>query len=62
MLRSLVKRDSGNLLGIQHLPDDREPLRKALLDSTAEVVIVTGGNIDDDLHSRAVNDPTTFPP
>ena len=43
MLRSLVKRDSGNLLGIQHLPDDREPLRKALLDSTAEVVIVTGG-------------------
>lgn len=43
MLRSLVKRDSGNLLGIQHLPDDREPLRKALLESTAEVVIVTGG-------------------
>ena len=43
MLRSLVKRDSGNLLGIQHLPDDREPLRKALLDSSAEVVIVTGG-------------------
>jgi len=43
MLRSLVKRDSGNLLGIQHLSDDREPLRKALLDSTAEVVIVTGG-------------------
>ena len=43
MLRSLVKRDNGNLLGIQHLPDDREPLRKALLDSTAEVVIVTGG-------------------
>ena len=43
MLRSLVKRDGGNLLGIQHLPDDREPLRKALLDSTAEVVIVTGG-------------------
>ena len=43
MLRSLVKRDSVNLLGIQHLPDDREPLRKALLDSTAEVVIVTGG-------------------
>ena len=26
------------------------------------VVIVTGGNIDDDLHGRAVNDPTTFPP
>ena len=43
MLHSLVKRDGGNLLGIRHLPDDREPLRQAMLDSTAEVVIVTGG-------------------
>ena len=43
MLRILVERDGGELLDIRHLPDDREPLRKVLLDSTAEVVIVTGG-------------------
>ncbi|MEE2717117.1 MAG: gephyrin-like molybdotransferase Glp [SAR324 cluster bacterium] len=43
MLQSLVERDGGNLLGIRHLPDNRDPLRQAMLDATADVVIVTGG-------------------
>ena len=43
MLSPLIKRDGGLLKAVHHLPDDRDLLRKHLSESSADLIIVTGG-------------------
>ena len=43
MLSPLIKRDGGLIKAIHQLPDDRDLLRKHLIESTADLICVTGG-------------------
>jgi len=43
MLAPLIERDGGVLKDIQHLPDDRDLLRKHLSQSSADLICMTGG-------------------
>jgi molybdopterin molybdotransferase len=44
MLAALVRRDGGDVMRIDHLPDERERIRRALRDSDADLVVITGGS------------------
>lgn len=44
MLSALVRRDGGQICRTLLLPDDPDRLRRALVDSTADVVLVSGGS------------------
>jgi molybdopterin molybdotransferase len=44
MLRALVTRDGGDVIGVTRLADDREAIRRALLASDSEVVLFSGGS------------------
>ncbi len=44
VLRGLLARDGAVLLPFEILPDDREVIREAMLDPTADVVLVSGGS------------------
>ena len=43
MLKALVERDGSVVEAIRHLPDDREQIRAALLDGSADLLLTTGG-------------------
>ncbi len=43
MLASLIERDGGRVAEILHLPDERETIRKALLDAPGDMLVITGG-------------------
>jgi len=43
ILRNCVARDGGLVLNIRHLPDQRQVIRQALMDSQADVICITGG-------------------
>jgi molybdopterin molybdotransferase len=44
VLRGLLNRDGAELLPFEILPDDPEPIREAMLDPRADVVLVSGGS------------------
>ena len=43
LLRNLIKRDGGIVQNIHYLPDQRELIKNTLLDSTADIVCISGG-------------------
>ncbi|MCP4298382.1 MAG: molybdopterin molybdotransferase MoeA [Proteobacteria bacterium] len=43
ILRQCIKRDGAVVSNIHHLPDDKETIRKTILDSTADLICITGG-------------------
>jgi molybdopterin molybdotransferase len=43
MLAALIARDGGALADLRRLPDDREALKKALLEPGVDIIIATGG-------------------
>lgn len=44
MLAALVRRDGGEVRSIQRLPDQRDQLRTAMLGSSGEVLLISGGS------------------
>lgn len=43
LLRNMIKRDGGVVLNIHYLPDQRELIKNALLESTADIICTSGG-------------------
>lgn len=44
MLDGLSRRDGAEVIAMQHLADQRERIRQAMLDSTADVILISGGS------------------
>ncbi len=44
VLRALIERDGGRAAGAARIPDDREALGRALAESEADVILVSGGS------------------
>lgn len=44
MLAALIARDGGVIESIQHLPDERERIRAAMLAPGADIIVITGGS------------------